>query len=269
MNIFDFTDYRRFVADRIKSMPGRGRGQFLKIANALGMHTSSISQIFKGHKNLTLEQGASLAEYLELTELEADYFLTLIEYERSGNRSLKKIIENRIKKLKEKANQLSNRLPPSKVITEDEQTRFYSDWFYSAIRLSTDIPGFQTVDDLSRKFSLSRVLVDEVLKFLVQAGLCVETSGEFKLGSKRTHLDVTSPLVSRHHTNWRLKAIEKSSRIGTDNELQFSSPMTLSNADAKKVRKELQDYIQSIVKISFDSPSEELFCLNMDWFKVP
>lgn len=103
MAVYDFSNYRDYVIHRVQNMPRRGRGEFRKMSLALGMHTSSVSQVFKGQKQLTLEQGALLASYLGLNELEADYLLNLIEKERAGNSDLKERIKRRLHKIKEQA----------------------------------------------------------------------------------------------------------------------------------------------------------------------
>lgn len=268
MSIFEYTDYRSYVLDRIKKLPKRGRGEFQKIAKALSMHTSSISQIFKGQKRFTPEQGCKLAEHLGLNELESDYLLNLIEKERAGIKELEARIERRLSKIRELASQLVNRLPRDQVLSEENKALFYSSWFYSAIRLATDIKGLQTIEALSEHFSLQPTLVNEVLQFLVSKGLCVEQDGLYKMGPKRTHLEATSPLISRHHMNWRMKAIEQSTKLDHNDELQFSSPVVLSKKDALETRTILLEHIQSILKTAAPSNSEVLYCFNVDWIKV-
>jgi len=39
-------------------------------------------------------------------------------------------------------------------------------------------------------------------------GLAEEKEGRFKIGNSRIHLPSNSPLISKHHTNWRVKAIQ-------------------------------------------------------------
>jgi uncharacterized protein (TIGR02147 family) len=268
MNIFEFADYRLYVQERVKKLPKRGRGEFLKIAKALGMHTSSVSQVFKGQKRLTLEQGSRLAEHLGLNDLESDYLLNLIEKERAGTKDLEARIEKRLQKIRELASQLVNRLPRDQVLSEESKALFYSNWFYSAIRLGTDIEGLQTIEALSEYFSLQPALVNEVLQFLLACGLCIEQDGLYKMGPKRTHLEATSPLISRHHMNWRMKAVERSTKLEHSEELQLSSPVVLSKKDALYVKSLLMTQVQDVLKTATPSPSETLYCLNVDWFKV-
>ena len=44
--------------------------------------------------------------------------------------------------------------------------------------------------------------------------------------------------------------------------------MTLSHKDALKIRQMIIEFIQSVNKVVDPSPSEEIHCMNIDWFVV-
>ena len=71
----------------------RGRGEFRRISLALGMHTTLVSQVFRGRKSLTEEQAGGLARYMGLGTLETDFLLKLVQRERSGSEELRKIFD--------------------------------------------------------------------------------------------------------------------------------------------------------------------------------
>src|SRR5580693_7814970 len=163
MNIFNFADYRDYVASRIKAMPSGGRGEYQRIARTLGMHTTAVSQVFSSRtKNLALEQVIPLCEHFALKELESDYFLALVQVERAGSKKLRDRFSSQAAQIKQRARQLSARVPQEFSLTEEMKATFYSAWFYSAIRLMTSVPGYQSVDALADRFHLSRQTVAEV-----------------------------------------------------------------------------------------------------------
>ncbi|MGZ3712404.1 MAG: hypothetical protein ACXVBE_11645, partial [Bdellovibrionota bacterium] len=84
ISLYNFTDYRAYLLARIEAMPKRGYGQSLKLSAFLGVHSTRVSQVLKGSKIFTLEQGALTADFLGLSEDEREYFITLIELERAG-----------------------------------------------------------------------------------------------------------------------------------------------------------------------------------------
>lgn len=75
-------------------------------------------------------------------------------------------------------------------------------------------------------------------------------------------------LASRHHGNWRVKAMERHPIFSPHDELVYTAPMTLSVTDASRIRELLADLVQKTDQIVGPSPSEKLYCLNIDWFEV-
>src|SRR5476649_2027297 len=100
MRVFDFIDYKAFLRTRVESMPKHGRGQYQKIASHLNVHSTMISQVFGGDKNLSLEQACSLCEFLGLGDLETEFFVALVSRERAGSKSLKNLIDRRLDQLR-------------------------------------------------------------------------------------------------------------------------------------------------------------------------
>ena len=267
MQAFEFDDYRALIRARFQSLPKHGRGELQKMANALKIHSTRISQILRGPTNLTPEQAAAAAVYLQLSELETEFFLALVNRERAGTQQLKRALEAQITKLRAQAKQMVHRLPRDKVIDEKERATFYSTWHYSAVRLLTSIPRYQTLEAIAEYFKLPSARVAQILEFLLASGLCVETSeGKVQLGPKRTHLENTSPLALRHHANWRLKAMQRHENL-TDRELAYTGPMSLGPKEQKLAREELVLAIEKITKLAVDSEAEKVSCLNIDWFE--
>src|SRR4051794_16485735 len=89
MSIFEFLDYRRFLRRHIDHLPKKGRGEVSRIAQAAGVHPSLLSQVLTGDKNLSLEQAQIIAEYLDLTHQETEYFLLMVQHQRAGTAKLR------------------------------------------------------------------------------------------------------------------------------------------------------------------------------------
>lgn len=266
MTIFDFDDYRKFVRERIASMPKRGHGQYRKIAQFLSIGSVNVSQVFKGDRHLTLEQAWELSRFFGLAKLESQYFVTLVEKDRAATVSLKKYFEERLEDLRQRAMDLKQRLPQQAQLSDEAKAVFYSSWTYSGIRLLSSIAKFQTPDLIAQYFNLPLNQVNRILEFLVATGLCRENAGKYSIGPSSTHLEASSPLIARHHTNWRLKSVEHLERLQTD-ELCLSMPCSLSPRAFRVIRKELTDCIERITKIIDEAPCEELACLNVDFFR--
>src|SRR5687767_8849270 len=110
MTVFEFNHYKDIVRHWVAQTPGGGHGQYRKISAALNAHTTTISQIFSGSKDLTLEQGYALTEYLGLSETECRYFILLLERERAGTRKLHGFFEREILKARREHRSVQSRV---------------------------------------------------------------------------------------------------------------------------------------------------------------
>jgi hypothetical protein len=267
VSIFEFSEYRSFLNRRFKAMPKQGYGQANKLAIFMNVHTTLVSQVFKGHKTFTLEQASLVAEFLGLTDLESEYFVLLVQLDRAGNESLRKIIRRQIAQMKKTSLELVNRLQVEKKLSDEKRAVFYSDWSYSAIRQMTAIEGFQNLENIASHLNLSKKHTKVVLDFLLSTGLCKEEKGKLRVGPSSTHLESSSPWVKVHHTNWRQKALEQMHKED-ESQLHYTAPMTLSHKDAIAIREMIIKFLEQVDKVIEPSPSEELHCLNIDWFSV-
>jgi len=265
--IFHFSDYKKFVLHELKQRPNGGRGQFLRIAQALNIHTTMVTHIFRGDLHLSSEQCLALAEYLGLNELETQFLVDLVLLARAGDQRTKKYFEKRISHLKAKALQLSERFEIKNELSESDQATFYSSWLYATIRLLTAIPKFQSRVAIAEFLNLNQSKVNKIIEFLISRGLCKEKGGKLLYGDVKTYVAQDSPHVVRHHSNWRLKALEEYDRLEIK-ELVFTKPVVMSEADYLRIREELVRFIDTFNKISEPSPCEKLYCLNIDWVQI-
>jgi uncharacterized protein (TIGR02147 family) len=273
MTAFDFNDYKNFVLSRLAALPKGGRGELRKMAAQLGVHTTLMSQVFSGPKarDLTIEQAAALAEYFGLPDKEAQYFVALVERARAGTPTLKQMIERRLQGLRTEAQQLAQRLPQDRTLTEKEQGIFYSRWTYSGVRLFAPLMSSGTPEAIAARLGVSRDHVAEVLEFLLSHGLLVrDAAHQLQLGASRIHVSADSPLVGHHHRNWRMRALqrlESTHRLPAD-ELMFSMPMSVADSDRGKIRALILSLIDEVSKIVSKSEPDCLSCLNLDWVKI-
>ncbi len=91
-------------------------------------------------------------------------------------------------------------------------------------------------------------------------------NNKLSYGPHRTHIGKDSPFVVKHHQNWRIKGFQ-SMELRRDEDLFYTEPMALSREAAEKVRLMLPGIIEEILAIIGPSESEEVRCLNIDWFE--
>ncbi len=267
MQLFECKDYRAFIREWVKSQPRNGHGQFRKMAEFLGIQTSMLSQIMASHREMNAETASSLAEFFSLNELESDYFLCLVQLERAGNQRLKSQMKRQLEKLHEQSQKIEKRISKTRELDEPTKAIFYSQWYYSAVRLVTALKGIDTIEAIAERLRLSRAQVARVTRFLVKHGLCVYNGDKLHYGPQSTHVSAESPLAARHHLNWRLKAMENLEGLKST-ELVFTSPVAVSKKDAELLRSRFLEMIDEWAKVVDHSPSEQLMCLNIDWVEI-
>lgn len=267
MIIFKYTNYRQFLRKFIENQPKKGWGLVGQIAEKIDMSAAQLSQVLGGKKELTLEQAYKISNYLHFTPMETEYWLTLVELDRASTYELKQYFSQKIENLKRDSIAYQKQVPSDIELTESQKGIFYSSWIYSAIRLFCSIKDGQTLESISERFALSRPKAFQKLEFLVSSGLCIQEGTLYKMGVQRTSIGKSSPFLSRHQMNWRWKALLRSEEL-SEKELIITTPLSLSYDDFDEIRNELLEVYKKISTRVLASKSEEVACLNIDFFFV-
>lgn len=268
MSIFEFSDYRVFLKDFFQKLPRNGRGKAQELAHHLRIHPTVVSQVFSGAREFSEEQALEICEFLQLSPVEEKYFRLLVRLSGASTPKLKQKIKAELADAKTAAKALSTRVVTEKPLTDTERAVFYSSWLYSAIRLyaSTD-KGGRTVDEIVERFGITRVRALEICDFLTGTGLCSVKNGAYQMGAQSTFVEKGSPFLMKHHSNWRLKAVQSLDNLSED-ELMFTGAMSISAADFQRLRERMAEFIKAFSQTVKDSPAEEIACFNMDFFWI-
>ncbi len=267
-NLFHYKDYKAYLSDKIEEMPNKGRGERSKIAEVLRCHIAYISQVLNGNAQLSIEQADVLNHYLSHTSEEADFFLLLVQAARAGTKSLEDYYKKKIAEIIQKRELLKNRLEYEKELAVTVQPIYYSAWYYSAVHFLCAIPDFQKKEAIAEHLGLSLQLVGKVLEFLLAAGLVVQKGDRFELGTVRIHLGSDSPMISKHHTNWRMQALQSLERAEST-DLHYSSVIALEESLVPYVREALVKAIEEVRKVMKPtSKYEALYCYSLDLFEI-
>jgi uncharacterized protein (TIGR02147 family) len=266
VSIYDHSDYRAYLNSWIESQRDGGRGLKGRLAEAASISSTLISLILKGDKHLALEQASDIADFIGLSENETDYFFLLVELGRAGNFKLQQKLKRKIKALQDEAKKISKRVKKDIELSEDLKAIYYSNWVYTGVRNLIAIPGYNNPRTISEKLHLPLPVVNKVIDFLLETGLCVLKNGQLTYGPAHTHLESESPHVARQHQNWRLRGYSKMDQYNESN-LFYTCPMSLSAEAAEEIRKMLPKFIEQVLKVVGPSPSEKAYCFNIDWFE--
>ncbi len=266
MKIYDYTCYKKYINEYIKAMPKSGRGQFLQLSKALQCHSTLISQIFNGERELNLEQALRLCDHYGFEHRERRFFLTMVEFSRAGDFKLRQHFSGELKVQREEALDLENRLKVKTTLEPHEKARFYSDAIYSIVRLATTLEGVSDTKTLASHLGIEEDKANEILDFLISTGLVIHDEEGLKIG-KKTHVPKSDPLVLNHHRNWRLQGISAQARKKQE-DLFYTGPMVISKKDFEVVKDKVGSFLEDFYKVVGPSECEELYCLNIDLFEA-
>lgn len=264
-SVFEFKNYKTYLVEIEKGESFKSFRSLL--AKAAVCQNAYISQVLNGEKHFSLEQMDGIADLLSMTAEERHYFFLLLQHARAGKPSLKNFLGEEIRSLSQRHLSLQNRVRAGETLNEKDQVTYYSEWFYSALHVLVTIHSQRTVEAMARRLNLPVTTIKKALEFLVGCGLLQEKKGVYTTGQARLYLPGDSSLISRHHANWRIHALQ-SLFAASGEDLHYSSVVTLSREDGARIREQLIQAIQKAKEIIKDSPEEELFGFHVDFYQA-
>lgn len=265
-SLFESRDYKAFLKRALDLREAQGRGQRSLLAKAAKCHTAYVSQVLNGPAHFSLEQADRINRFLGHSPSESNFFLTLIQFNRAGTPTLRQHFQEQLQILAEKQLNLRDRLQATSRLSEEDHVKFYSSWHNAAVHVLVSVPGCNTAEGISRYLGLPLSVVQDTLAYLESVGLVTRTKGlQYGIGKSHLHLDASSPMISRHHTNWRLQAL-RSLEVPRASDLHYSSVITASVEDSIRIREVLVKAIEQIRPIVRASKDEGAFSYCLDFF---
>lgn len=266
--VFRYLSYKDFLNDYFETLPKGGRGQATKLAEHLKVSTVIISQTLKGERELSLENAFKTAEFLNFSPLESKYFVKLVEFQRAGHHGLKALYKEDLLKLRKESQEVKSKYREFSELKDEDKFQFYSDRFYSSIRMASSLPNLNTSEDFANYFKIPLEKAEEIVSFLLKTKLCVKKENKITMGPQHTFVSASSPYIKNHHKNWRLYSISKIDNFNLEDELMYTAPISLSRETYLEIRKNLLKTIDETLKLVSPSPEEMVACLNIDLLRI-
>lgn len=264
--IFEFKNYRAFLAERLNS-PRSKRGLKTAFSKAIQIQPTYLSQVLKGIAHLSLEQAAAMNLYFSHSPEESHFLLLMVQKDRAGTPQLRQYFQDQMTEVLNRRLVLTKRLGTQNALTEEDKSKYYSSWVYSAVHIAVTIPNLREKEVLSKFLGISIKRLNEVLEFLATTGLVSIQGAEIHPGTNFIRLGNDSHNIIKHHNNWRQQSIEALDRERLT-DLHYSGVVSLSTEDALKIKNILLDNLKENIEIIKASKEEELFCYCIDFFNL-
>jgi len=125
INIFDYTDFRKFLTDyyedRKKEEP---RFSYRSLTALGGINAGNFVKMLKGERNFSLAATIKLAHALKMNKRERDYFQSMVQYCQAKNHEDKKRCFEELMAFKESTVR----------VLDANHYAFYDKWYYTAVR---------------------------------------------------------------------------------------------------------------------------------------
>jgi uncharacterized protein (TIGR02147 family) len=265
-DLFSHLSYREYLKKEFAGT-GEQRGRRSLLAKHLNCQTSFLSQILTDRAHLSLEHAIRTSEFLQHTEAEKNYFMLLVQKGKAGSKDLERFFEIQLEQIRTQRENIKERINVKTELSAEDQMRYYSSWYYAAIHILCALPKLNTVDAISKKLRLDLAIIKNALDFLENRGFVQRKDGAYTIGSARIHLAKGSPMLPRHHSNWRMKAIE-SVDVEKQNDLHYSALLGIAKKDVPIFKEKLLALIQEFEPIIKESREEVPVVLLMDLFEL-
>ena len=268
MDIFRFTDYRKFIVAYIEAQPKMGRGQRAAIATAVNVKSGYVTQVLAGKAHFSQDQIHDLSEYLNFSDVEKDYFLLLLDYARVGSQSLKKYYKKKIRAFQNSNLSLrkQHKIPDS--LSEKDTDLYFLRSDYRLVHLLLTVPHINSKKDLILKTKMPPEKVNEILDFLLSSKLISQNrSGNYECNEISIHLPEDASVIFSFHTQSRLKALNSLSQKG-EFDFHYSSNMSISKEDFIIIKQCLVDAINRNKETIKKSDAEIICGFCLDFFEI-
>jgi len=266
MQVWEFLTYRDYLLSKLGAEGSRS-GSRKELAAAIEVHTTHVSQVLKGKAEFSQEQAEAINSFFGHTEDEGEYFLLLLLKDRAGSAKLKARYNSKIQKMRDARLNISKRLNVDNAISEKDRERFYSSAVYGATHVLCSLPQYKNTESLSEALHLPKQRVAEVVEFLLKIGVLKQEKDQLFPGPRHVHLANDSEMILKHHINWRMHCVSNLQFLDKE-DLHYSACLSISNADAFRVKEGILETLKKTISIVGESEVESGYVLNFDFYKL-
>lgn len=268
MNIFDYTDYRKYLRDYYENRKAVDRSFTVRyIAENVGFKSASFfCQLMSGRSNMSPELANKFSEFIGFNKKESDYFETLVSYNQAKNHPQKKKLFEKLIGFKQ-----------SKIRTIDSDLyEFYDKWYYNAIReLLFFYPFSGNFQDLAKILnpSISPAEAQKAVALLDQWGLIKkEASGRYVRSDNQsitTGMEAQSFYINNYQHAVLDLAKEALDRFPRDERSLSTLTISLSPGGYNKIESEIHLFRRRMLIIAEeDSRENRVYQMNIQLFPM-
>lgn len=236
-----------------------------KLAESAQCHLSYLSQALNGKVYLTPDHGFGLARFMQLNEVEAEYFMLLLQLKRASSRDFRSHLENRIAELRRKHFRVERSIKAKDKVSTVEMQRYYGDWRMQAVHMYLTVPKFQQISSLATKLNCSDLEIRSLVGELERMGLAKKSGEKWIAVLKDLHVSARSPFSVANQFQWKMRALQNLQEWDSSG-VHYVATFSLSNEDMEKLKSIVIDFISKSRTLVQASPEECVAHLGISFF---
>lgn len=267
INVYEYSGYLLFLK-AIYDENRKTRGYQRRMAEAAGCQPSFISQVMRGKTHLTPDQAAGLCEFWHFSESQSEYFLSLVNFERSGSKKYRRLLQLKLDRLRNEHREIGKRIKHRGRVSKSGEAEYYSDWTWALIHIMTSVDRFKSAEDIGSALAIKTEHVLSVLTSLEKMGLTKQNLGSWEIGLNQVHLDRSSIFNRMNHKNFRQLAINRLSVSNDPDDFHYSAVYGLDLKTRDVIREMLLNLVSEANERVLSSKEQAVACLTADFFTV-
>lgn len=270
---YDLDDYKKILKSIMKTRRQQFGSKFTfeKMAMACGVQKTYFSKVMNTHAHLNVDQLFSACEYLKLTAKETEFILLLRDLELATNVKRSESLKSKIEKFRKDGLKIKSEVVASSFKTiENQQWEYFSDIDLQLVHIFLTLPLFAKKPELiCDKIGVDKDRLFSIINKLKEWGLVISNANELKTIDPHIHLPDDAPVFLLFSVLKRLKTIEKIKRSNSEkNDDYFFSVIFSSEKKFQNIlKKNILNLIKETQSLTVKQKSEEVYQLNIDFFK--
>ncbi|MGZ3773177.1 MAG: TIGR02147 family protein [Pseudobdellovibrionaceae bacterium] len=261
--VFNYKEYKVYLRHRVYEK----HGGLTKVSKAAGCQPAYLSKVLSESTHITPDQAFRISRSWGLIGDSQEYWLALVEFERSGDLEHRKYLNKKLLDLREKNLELKNvtaRKPSEDALN---QLTYHSHWAIMAIHILCSCPSFNDFNKIRNRLGLPDEIIKSFIRILMELGLVYKNKDQsFMSTPNLIHIDRHSPVLPIFLNNWRQRAMVNAP-ILTENSIHYSNVQSISEKDYNELLSMTREFIRSCTKKANESGYENVFAMNIDLFK--
>ncbi len=273
MNIYENEEYKKNLRSMmIKRQKQFGsRFTFEKMALACRIQKTYLSKVLNSPAHLNADQLFAACEYLKLNPTETEFMLLLRESEIATNSKRAGLLKAKIIKIRNANLKTESAIQISKDSSIDNNKwDYYTDIDLQLVHMFMTIPVYaKDPHQICQKIGINSTRLQSILLKLQSWQIIRFQDSIYHVSDPKLHLPEDSPVFLAFGILNRVKTIEKirQSKIDRDNDYFFSVIFSANKKLQSKFKRKLLDVLKDLQSEVVNSKSEEIYQLNIDFFK--